>query len=140
MKKKVWLITIPVVLLLIGCGLSLETIEQIEDVAGLAEVATPIVVGGAATIFPQVAGIAGLVGISIGWVIGLWKKLNPVLKVAKENAETYYGVTDALVSSIEGFKEEHPKEWLLLEKKICGCVGDRGEAVIRALRGLPPKA
>ena len=134
--KKVWFI-VPVSLILIGCsGLALD---QITGVADTVERVAPVVVTGAAAAFPQIAGIALLIGSGLGWLAGLWKKLNPVLKRAERDADTYYGVTNALVSSITELEKSNPKEWKVLTDKLSDLVGDKAKAVIRALRGLPPK-
>lgn len=78
------------------------------------------------------------VGIAAG-VYGTWKKVKPQLATAQSEAAMYHTATKSVVTAIENFKINNPKEWLILEERLKKAIGPNAENVIRALRGLPPK-
>jgi len=90
----------------------------------------------------------GLIAVSAGQAFsGLWPPLAGVLTVASlifggwksRKASNAYGLTQALVTSIEAWKKERPDDWLYLEAKLTKAIGPQAENIIRAMRGMPAK-
>lgn len=84
--------------------------------------------------WPCLLPIAGYVGGSVR----VGRKLKPQLTTYKGEAAAYYKATSAVVAAIEELKKDNPEEWQKLKAKLYNTVGPNAEALIRALRGLPP--
>lgn len=85
--------------------------------------------------FPVLLPFAG-VAVGVG---GTWKRMKPKVTVAQSEARQYHAVSESLVQTIEEYKRDYPEHWEKLRIKVDRNVGANTEAVIRALRGLPPK-
>jgi hypothetical protein len=103
--------------------------------ANAAEGAKPVLIALSA-IWPP---LALAVGIITG-LVAAWKNLKPKVTQAQSQANQFYNLLGALVIGIESFKKENPADWTKLETKFLALIGPKAEAVIRILRGLPPKA
>lgn len=88
---------------------------------------------------------AAVGGILLG-VLGAWRKIKPSLMTAKTEAEQYHAAASAVVTGLEEFKETNPEAWTQVGKLLSEQMKKQGidpktiENVIRALRGLPPRA
>jgi hypothetical protein len=94
--------------------------------------------------------LLGPVGIPIATALAgalaAWRKVKPQLTEAKTSSEEYHAVASATVQALESFKETNPEQWKQLGDLISAQMQKQNldpvavENVIRALRGLPPKA
>jgi hypothetical protein len=145
--------------LVVGCGLMVSVcgcVTAVDPVTGEKTVAvdpnSPIVAGGemvaqgVAAVGPFFGAVGVLIaGIATG-VLAAWRKIKPSLTEAKAVAVQYHAAASATVTALESFKATNPVEWgrlgeliseQLTKQKIPPLVV---ENVIRAIRGLPPKA
>jgi len=106
-------------------------LDKVAEGANVAEIG-----GNALSVFWPIAGL--IAGIA-GGLVGMWRRLKPQITKAQEEADLYYNTAAGVVASIEKFKAEYPEDWEKLEVELTKLIGERAEAVIRALRGLPKK-
>lgn len=144
-KRKIfWFIAIVCASITVGC------VQQMDPVTGeQAAVMAPeavIAIDTAAEAAPGIAAMLALffpalypvIGVVAG-AAGAWGRMRPKVVAAKDEAEIYHAATESLVESIEQYRKEHPELWVHLREKLGGNIGENTEAVIRAMRGLPPK-
>ena len=81
---------------------------------------------------PIVAGGAG--------VYATYKQQKPKFLAEQSRADMYHNTAGSLVAIVEKFKETNPAEYEKLRDKLEDTIDKDVENVIRALRGLPPKA
>lgn len=141
---KITLVSLLMTLCLAGC------IQQLDPVTGetasmispeaMVAIDTAVEAAPAATallalFFPALLPLGGI----LAGAAGAWGKMRPKLKVARTEADMYYAATESLVESINQYKADNPDAWAALREKLGNNVGENTEAVIRALRNLPPK-
>jgi len=86
---------------------------------------------------------AGLISGALVSFLGAMRKYKPQIKEAKTQSESFYAVASTLVHTIEKLKTNYPQDWEShLEPLLKKYIDPKGnvEAVIRALRGVPPVA
>ena len=83
--------------------------------------------------------VLGIAASAVGSVAVTLRKMKPKLDDLQQKKDLYYDSTKEIVLAIERFKAENPEEWEKLEEKLIGMIGEETDAVIRALRGLPPR-
>lgn len=117
-----------------GTQLRPDVAAGLDRAAGTTETLAPLLPLVSA-FWPPAAAIGGI----LAGLIGMWKKLKPQVTEAQDEAYLNYTVVAALVESIEKWKEGRPDDWAYLKTKLEKAIGPKAEAVIRALRNLPPK-
>jgi len=106
-------------------------IDKLAEGARVAEIG-----GGALSVFWP---LAGLVAGIAGGLVSMWRRLKPQVAEARKETELYYNTAGAIVAAIEQFKTDYPDDWGKLETQLEKLIGEKAEAVIRALRNLPIK-
>lgn len=144
-KRKIfWFIAIVCASITWGCAQQLnpETGQQVTTIAPEAVVAidtaaeaAPGIAALLAIFFPALYPVIGVVA----GAAGAWRTMKPKVTAAKTEAGVYHAATESLVSAIEQYKADNPEAWETLRAKLGDNIGDNTEAVIRAIRGLPPK-
>lgn len=96
------------------------------------------------------APLLGPIGIPIATALAgalaAWRKAKPKLIESQNKAAIYYSVSSATVTALDEFKKTNPEQWAVLGGMIEAQIQKMGgdpvaiENLIRALRGLPPKA
>ena len=117
----------PVVLSEEGEGI----IGGIETVEGIAK--------GVSIYWPPAALISGILG-TLGLAMRNYK---PKITKAETQRDQFYSVAETLVYAVDQLKKDFPEDWQQHLKPILGKNIDPNgsiDAVIRALRGMPPKA
>lgn len=83
-----------------------------------------------------ISGILGTAGLAL-------KKYKPKIAKAETQRDQFYAVAETFVYAVEQLKKDFPEDWQKhLEPILKKNIDPNGniDAVIRALRGLPPKA
>ncbi len=75
-----------------------------------------------------------------GTAYATYKTQKPKFIKEQNRADLYHHAADSLVVAVEKFKETNPAEYDKLKGTLEDKIGREAENVIRALRGLPPKA
>jgi len=139
-------------LFVIGCASSVnpetgETLHSLDPniIADLQKIgeAGSMVLGILGMVWPVLLPIAGYVG----GAVRIAKKLTPQLTEAQVEAQLYHTAASVTVLGLEEFKEEYPKEWKELGRKLDELKSKiikpedrlKIENAIRGFRGLPPK-
>ncbi len=84
--------------------------------------------------------LAGTGAVGLAAALAAWRKAKARLTESQTETEMYHSATAALVAAIKDYRETNPETWDKLKLKLEGAVGPDAENIIRALRGLPPKA
>lgn len=88
----------------------------------------------AGAIFPVILPFVTLAG----GIFVAWKKIKPQVVKAQNRATLMHTGVTSLVVAIEELKKVSPEAWEKLKAEIK--IGPEIENIIRAIRGLPPKA
>jgi hypothetical protein len=88
-----------------------------------------------ALFFPALYPAVGLVA----GAAGAWARMKPRVVAATNEAEIYHAATESIVQTLEQWKTANPEAWETLRTSLGDNIGENTEAVIRAMRGLPPK-
>ena len=97
--------------------------------------AAPGLAGLMALLFPALLPVSTLL---VG-AAGMWKRMKPKIAAATKEADVYHAATESIVQVLEQWKATNSDAWETLRAKLGNSIGDNTEAVIRAIRGLPPK-
>jgi hypothetical protein len=148
MRSKGWLLMVCVLGLTAGCitGTDPVTGEKTYSVDPNAAGKVEAVAQAVGSLTPLLGPTGALVGGVILGAVGAWRKVKPSLTEARTQADHYHAATTATVEALEQFKESSPEAWTKLGELIDDRLSKQGidpktiENVIRAIRGLPPKA
>ena len=98
------------------------------------------VAGGIATLLvPFLPWLAPIITAG-GGAYATYKTQKPKLVKAQTESEAWHNAASTMVLTFEKFKKTNPAEAEKLSAKFADTMGIDVENVIRALRGLPPKA
>ena len=136
MNKLILTICLLAVLALPGCestdeGTQLrpDVAETLDNAAVVAEASTPALMAVSVLWPPATAVVSVLSGLLI-----MWRKLKPQVTKAKDEAEFYGDITEAIVDSIEEWKKVRPDDWEYLEAELVKVIGPKAYTVIGAIK------